>query len=156
MRPDSAALIVPLLQQSLSNVLEGAWTIAAVSRGEFEIYSELLAPARLGIYSVLTAIYAEHPDLDPLAGHSLAETATSEGGLNPQRHEDDRPLDRETMTRAEDVLEEACGLIDRAVAHIGEASGVEGQRKRFTGLCQEALQALRQVIGRLADQRAAL
>jgi hypothetical protein len=155
----TAASVIPLLQQSLSNVLEGAWTVAAVSMMEFETYSDLLAPARLGIYSVLTAIYAEHPDLDSLAGKSLgeAEATGPEGGTDPKPHTGDRPLDGETLERVAVILEAACGLIGQAEAEIRGAPGIDtGQCERFKGLCQEASRAVRLTTDHLAAQRATL
>lgn len=146
MKHQTAASTIPQLQEALGKILQSASIIAQVSTREFATYSELRTPARLGIYQILRAIYAEHPDLDPLVDvRSSVESGHADEAADPGARalEADGQLDPESARRARTILAEAYELVSRGDEAIATGTQIEAtERARFRALCAEALEAI--------------
>jgi len=153
----TAASAVPLLQEALGRVLQSAALIARVSSREFEAHSDLLTPARLGIYQVLRTVYADYPDLDPLADlrsstdHAGPEELADSSDAVPETA---GPLDPTTCEQAHTILGEAYDLLVQADSLIATANrDGEAERARLRVLCTEALAAIQVAQRELRGQR---
>ncbi len=154
MKQRIAASAAPLLRDALDKVLHGSSIIAEVSASDFETYSELLHPAKRGIYSVLSNIYAEHPDLDPLAAvPSATDLTPTEAALTPPGEETRRNegvLNADTARRAQAIFREANDLLARAQGVLASGGELEDDMDaRFRELCVEAAESIQLTLRRL-------
>jgi hypothetical protein len=111
----SIEAVTAKLEEAIDKVLESTARIAQFSKGEFDEYARLLAPARLGIYVTLQAIYAERPELRPKPPVQ-SEKESVEPELAEEREADDvQPAsDADAAYRAKSLLRDAYRLLAEA------------------------------------------
>jgi len=125
---DLAVIAAPLLREALGNVLGARPWMARVSAAEAEALAEILRPATLGLYLLVSGISEAYPTLAPTdADMGDQEFDFSEETVDAPTSPDTgagfgTPLHAETVDQVSSDLkaaEKALDQLDSAVEHAG-------------------------------------